>query len=459
MAFSFEDTAFFNWEGKLKFLETMIKELAPPRPNVVNNQQRFGMNQDLGNDVASDILNLLDNFDVTVIPFHYVALFIVLYILVVGPLDFFLLKYVFKRLEWTWITFPSVVVAVSVIAYFAAYALKGRDMKINKIDIVDFDLRTSLDAARKPQNVHAYGQSFFTILSPRIQNYTVGLEPNAAFWGEKPGKVLSADLMSWLGRPTGGMNNMGRPGGGSGGFFRRPYDYTEDANGLRGVPIPVWTTKAFMASWEEPLIKPPFVVDLAYHLKKDELKISGTLDNHLGVDLIDVWLIYNKRCYPLEAGLKSISLGAAPRPISILHQDDPPEIPGWVGRAGTKEDAVDMRFNPTSTVKRMLFHERFDRGNTLHNHSLRPLDLGWRVNDEQGSRGSTREAILFARVKPVSDAADSIQRDPKSPTSTKLWLGELPEAGTTGREPPTLAGNMNQCTYIRVILPLKPAEE
>ena len=97
-------------------------------------------------DLSTELLRLLDDFDVTVIPFGYVALFIILYIIVVGPLDFFLLKYVFKRLEWTWITFPVVVLSVSVIAYFAAdYALKGRDLKINKVDIVDFDLRTELD--------------------------------------------------------------------------------------------------------------------------------------------------------------------------------------------------------------------------------------------------------------------------------------------------------------------------
>src|SRR5439155_5674973 len=102
-----------------------------------------------------------------------------------GLIDFILLQYVFKRLEWTLITFPAVVLGVSVLAYFTAFALKGRDLKINKVDIVDFDLRTTSDA----KNVHAYGQSFFTILSPRIQNYTVGLEPNPPFWGGEIQKV------------------------------------------------------------------------------------------------------------------------------------------------------------------------------------------------------------------------------------------------------------------------------
>ena len=70
----------------------------------------------------------------------------------------------------------------------------------------------------------AYGQTYFTILSPRIQSYTVGVEPNPAFWGEeRPAKPLSADVVSWMARPDNGPGGMGR---GSGqGFFRKPYHY------------------------------------------------------------------------------------------------------------------------------------------------------------------------------------------------------------------------------------------
>src|SRR5262249_19533426 len=165
------------------------------------------------------------------------------------------------------------------------YALKGRDLKVNKVDIVDFDLRTTTDG----KNIHAYGHSFFTILSPRIQNYTIGVEPNPEFWGEKADKVRSVDLMGWMGRPSGGPHDMGRAS--SGGFFRKPYTFREDAAAIEGVPIPVWTTKAFSASWEQTLKASPFDVQLVYHTKQvdgKDLKISGKLVNNLAVDLFDV---------------------------------------------------------------------------------------------------------------------------------------------------------------------------
>ncbi len=332
IAISLEDTSFFQWQGKTEFLEAMVKQLATKAPANVDGNNNFNANVmrgDFPNDLSTELVNHLDNFDVRIIEFGYVALFIVLYILVVGPLDFVLLKYVFKRLEWTWITFPTVVLAVSVIAYFAAYALKGRDLKINKVDIVDFDLRTDVDAKGQPRSVRAYGASFFTILSPRIQNYTVGMEANPLFWGGEVKKVkhdgkdvdevLGVDLMSWMGRPSGGMNDMGR-GGGSGGFFRKPYTFREDCSGLEGVPIPVWTTKAFCAYWEQPVAKPPFVANLVYHqkdLQNKQIKVSGKLENHLGVDLVDVWLFYNKRCYPIPGGLKAVRDGSKPRKITL----------------------------------------------------------------------------------------------------------------------------------------------
>ena len=83
----------------------------------------------------------MDTFEgVPVISFGWVALFILFYILLVGPIDYFVLKRLFKRLELTWITFPLIVIVVSVVAYLAAYYSKGDDLRVNKVDLVQIDL-------------------------------------------------------------------------------------------------------------------------------------------------------------------------------------------------------------------------------------------------------------------------------------------------------------------------------
>src|SRR5262249_39628672 len=145
------------------------------------------------NDIATDLQWELEQFmDVHPVSFGWVAFFIFLYILVVGPLDYLFLKKVVKRLEWTWITFPAVVIVVSVAAYFTAYGLKGKDLKVNKVDVIDVDQLTS--------QAHAQGTTWFTLYSPRIQSYTVGIEPAPPAWGARnagqfrPGPVV----LSWM---------------------------------------------------------------------------------------------------------------------------------------------------------------------------------------------------------------------------------------------------------------------
>src|SRR5262249_41220190 len=77
-------------------------------------------------DLAGQLRAALEQFPgVRLIPFGWVAFFIFLYILLIGPGDYFFLKKVLKRMELTWITFPTIVVTVSLIAYYAAYVLKG----------------------------------------------------------------------------------------------------------------------------------------------------------------------------------------------------------------------------------------------------------------------------------------------------------------------------------------------
>src|SRR5262249_13950136 len=155
----------------------------------------------VGYDLAGTLFDTMQSFPkVSNISFGWVWLFIFVYIIVVGPLDYFFLKKVVKRLELTWITFPSVVLVVSVVSYFTAYALKGNDLLINKADLVDIDLEGKM----------GYGQTWFCLFSPRIQHYTIGLEPAAPTWVREPDKEDKTVLVGWMGRPDDTYGGFGR---------------------------------------------------------------------------------------------------------------------------------------------------------------------------------------------------------------------------------------------------------
>ncbi len=112
-------------------------------------------------------------------------------------------------------------------------------------------------------------------------------------------------------------------------------------------------------------------------------------------------------------------------------------------------------------MKQMLFHERFDTPSAWgRNHLLRPLDLGWRIMKDDRLLGQrdlrAHEAILFAEVRPPVGDSESLTRSADNPLPTKLWLGDIPNDDRKTRPP--LSGQLNQDTYVRVLLPLRPEE-
>src|SRR5205823_2036222 len=171
VALDLDQPPFTRWSGSTEFWKQLLARAGPRIPaSAATNPNVFNYAQDRSSADGQlrTINGQLESFEgVPVISFGWVALFILLYILVVGPIDYLFLKKVVKRLELTWITFPTVVIAVSAAAYFTAYALKGNDLRINKVDLVDIDLGTK----------QSYGRTWFSLFSPRIQNYTIGVEP------------------------------------------------------------------------------------------------------------------------------------------------------------------------------------------------------------------------------------------------------------------------------------------
>ncbi len=116
---------------------------APQRTDSGNVGPQFGggrFYQTGVSDLSTQLRVGLEQFPgVKLIPFGWVAFFIFLYILLIGPGDYFFLKKVLKRMELTWITFPTIVVDGQPLAYYAAYLLKGNDLLVNKVDVIDVD--------------------------------------------------------------------------------------------------------------------------------------------------------------------------------------------------------------------------------------------------------------------------------------------------------------------------------
>ncbi|HZT80119.1 MAG TPA: hypothetical protein VFA26_07855, partial [Gemmataceae bacterium] len=445
----FDEPPFTAWSGREDFWKR-IKSAVEPRASIpdgrIPGMQPWGF-QNTSNELASKLQDSMEHFgDITVISFGWVALFILLYIAVVGPLDYFFLKLVVKRLELTWVTFPAVVLVISVMAYFTAYWLKGNDLKINKLDVVDYDLRPAAGADRAGPRV--YGHTWFTLFSPRIQHYTVGVEPAEEWGAGAPAKDEPGPLVGWMGRPENVYGGTGR--GSSQSLFRRAYDYAPEAAGLEGVPIQVWATKTFSASWSAPCParQPPFTAEVR-HAPGNPDQLTGSITSHLPVELHDVVLIYRKKAYELGRLTPE-----TPRQVSLLWGPTTRrlELGQWANERFTEPQAVPGKqgFTPagesaSTYIKLMLFHQE---AGSLRNSTLRDLDQSWRASRPE-------EVILFGRVDPQAGEGQAEKVTAAGAAPTRLWLGDLPDPA---KKRPELAGTIVQRTYVRVFIPVLPPQ-
>jgi hypothetical protein len=450
-AFDLDEAPFTAWKGQTAFWERMrgFNEPASVGDAQAQNQgfrPGFGLTGEK-DELAGKLVHSLEDFpDVPVISFGWVALFILIYILIVGPLDYFFLKKVVKRLELTWITFPAVVIVISAIAYFAAYHLKGKDLRINKVDVVDVDLHGNA----------VYGSTWFTLFSPRIQNYTIGVEPGTGWGAEEKDPKKFAPFVSWMGRPE---DQMYGSRGGSQGLFRRAYNYAPESSGLVGVPIQVWSTKTFSASWARP-IKEDELVEARLEVAKNDLqgmKLSGTITSKLPVELRDAVLFYRNKFYKLD----TLTPGTPLRIDDRMAQVNEPQawfgqsLQSNLGKSGSRRGAYygqEVVQPVGSYIKSILFHAYTGENaqQNAKNSSLRYLDERWRLDKD-----NTKEAILFGAAAPPAGSASEGKAEDMSQSglsASKLWLGALPGEGKARS---AIQGTLSQETYVRVYIPVK----
>ncbi len=95
---------------------------------------------------------------------RFLGLMLAGYIILVGPANYFILRWR-DRLAWAWITIPALTLAFSGLAYGVGLNLRGSDIIVNQISV----LETGADG----QAAHA--RTYVGIFSPRRQSYDIEL--------------------------------------------------------------------------------------------------------------------------------------------------------------------------------------------------------------------------------------------------------------------------------------------
>jgi hypothetical protein len=237
-------------------------------------------------DLSSQLRGALDQFEgIVLVPFWVVATLVFVYILLIGPGDYFFVRNVLKRMEMTWITFPAIVLLFSGGAYLAAVRLKGDRVQINQVDLVDVVLADEHALVR--------GTTWLNMFSPRADAYRLTLSPKDAE-GTPLEDAEAAVLLSWLGLPGSALGGMD-PQTQNLPLTDQPYDFSQDLERLIGLPVHVWSTKSLTAQWTTP---EPFGMQADLKRAQDDTLV-GELTSELTVPLEDCWLAYDRWVYPL----------------------------------------------------------------------------------------------------------------------------------------------------------------
>lgn len=384
---------FLKWQARTLMLDRLLGKTRQQTVEATETAQppssNFGYN-----DMAGQLRSALEQFQgVKLVPFSLVAFLIVLYILAIGPFDYLLLKRGLKRMEWTWFTFPVLVLLFSGTAYFLAYWLKGDQLLTNQVDIVDYDASTKL----------VRGTTWSNIFSPRVDSYDLtyrlSLPDKSAIKDEK-------QLVSWMGLPGGGFGGMGAPTGGVS-LFPGAYTFSPSLDALLGMPIAVWSTKGVTSRWSGEATSPI----LAELVDQGDKLLAGTLQSRLDEPLTDCVLVYDRWAYPIG------TLDARTR-ISVEKKLDPQTVETYFKHISlfNEQDATSTYDPSTLQVERiveaMMFHEHLGGGDytRLSNQYQQFVDLSALLRCGRAilvGRGPTAGGQLLRDDKePLKNAGD-----------------------------------------------------
>jgi len=275
-----------KWAGRTSFLRRVLdwKE--------VDDNKQIDQQTDV-EDLSGHLRNSLDKkfIGVEVVPFGLVALLVGAYVLLIGPGDYFFVKRVLRRIELTWLTFPIIVLGVSAAAYGIANHMKGDQLRVNQVEIIDVDVSSVDDLDNGTSAKLARGTVWTHFFTPQVNEFNLSLRPSYLGRTELD---ESEHLVSWLGLPGYALGGM-QASGSQTSVFDAGYQFGDRLRTMQRLPVQVWSTKTLTARWSA-RVNAPLQVDLQ---QDGEELLTGKITNDAGVELDGCQLLYGRWAYDL----------------------------------------------------------------------------------------------------------------------------------------------------------------
>jgi len=225
----------------------------------------FGASQVLaygGQSVDGIFGAMIDSRQVRKLPVQWLLLLLVVYLLVIGPLDQYWLKRINKQML-TWVTFPAYVALFSLLIYYIGYKLRAGETEWNELHLVDI--------LPRGEQAEWRGRSYASVYSPVNASYKVT--------GEQRQATLRGEFMSsWSGSQEGSRADV----------LQRSRGFAAE------IAVPVWTSQLFASDWWQPGDY-PFTATVSPQGRNWQI----TVQNHLSRELKELRLVVQNRIYTL----------------------------------------------------------------------------------------------------------------------------------------------------------------
>ncbi len=346
---------------------------------------------------------------------------ILLYLLIIGPLDYLLVHRVLKKPHITWITFPLMVIVAVTWGVISAQSDNGNTFQSTQLNIVDYDAAAG----------QFRGRFYLGLYSPETRRYKVDVQTNLPL---DPPPASIPTHICWNGIPESTFAGMYRSAEGA--ITGPTYQFSDHSHSIENLPVLKWGTKNLLAEWS--LQHPDLFTS---NLTGNHLgQLSGTLTHHLSSP-VKAWVIaYGNRVYLPIVDPEHLERSYIPPKQAWDINDtfvESRNIKGYLTRAVSRRIkqkgqvkssliTVQTEYDPFSKnvyeiLKMLTYHEK--SGGSIYtgllNSSAERLDF-----TEQLRLG---RAVLFARLDtPLSQVSLDDQK--------------IDQAG--------------QATYIRVVIPV-----
>ncbi len=219
---------------------------------------------------------------------------VLLFLLVIGPLDYFLVHRLLKRPGLTWLTFPAIVVGAGLLASSVAGGANGQNIRSRMCELIDLDAGSGF----------VRQAVWSTVYSPEHRRYRVQIEHDSQALSKGQAAAAASDDLSSLQPSTGWLHWIAAPESNFGGMYRAAglnlggagYRFSEGLAAIENLPISAASDRILASSATFTVSPDLFDLNLKQagtgHLSRD-----STFTHQLPGPIEDWVLVYGNRIY------------------------------------------------------------------------------------------------------------------------------------------------------------------